>query len=60
MEFWDMVLAGALFTGALWYLVRKAMKNRGFCSGCDQGCGCNEPQTEIKKAVGCNNNSKED
>lgn len=59
MKLWDMILAGLLFAGAVWYLYRKIVKGHGFCPGCDQGCSNKQPQAEIKKTTGYKNPSKE-
>ncbi len=59
MKLWDMILAGLLFAGAVWYLYKKIVKDHGFCPGCDQGCSSKQPQDEIKKTTGCKNSNKE-
>ncbi|PIE65371.1 MAG: hypothetical protein CSA26_03340 [Desulfobacterales bacterium] len=63
MGFWDMLLAGVLFLGALWYLYRKIVRNRGCTCGsseCSQRGTCGPQQTKPGQVTSCHSCVKED
>lgn len=62
MSFWDMLLAGTVFAGALWYLYQKIVKDKG-CTGCSSSCAMSKGR-ELQEAEasgcceGCNKDNK--